>query len=107
MSFDALEVSLTVMDQLAPIETKVRSRRKSLAEEIATAAESISLNLSEGRERAGLDKPDMYRRAAGSASELTVALRIARSRGYISHAEYAAVDAYLDRVRAMLWRLTH
>ena len=105
--FDALEMSLTVMEQLAPIESKVRMRRKSLADEIGRAAESVALNISEGRERAGLDRPDLYRKAAGSASELTTALRIARARGLISASDFAAVDAPLDRVRAMLWRLTH
>jgi hypothetical protein len=44
--------------------------------------------------------------AAGSASEVTVALRIAVAKGYISGAEAAEVDAVLDRVRAMLYRLT-
>jgi four helix bundle protein len=53
------------------------------------------------------DRADLFRRAAGSASELTTALRIARARGYITPAEFAAVDVVLDRVRAMLWRLTH
>jgi hypothetical protein len=43
--------------------------------------------------------------AAGSASEVTVALRIAMAKKYISAAEAAAIDAPLDRVRAMLWRL--
>jgi four helix bundle protein len=71
------------------------------------AAESIALNVSEGRKRAGLDRPDLFRRAAGSADELTTALRIARARGYITSADFAAVDALLDRIRAMLWRLTH
>jgi hypothetical protein len=42
--------------------------------------------------------------AVGSASEVTVALRIALAKKYISAAA-AAVDAPLDRVRAMLWRL--
>ncbi|MEZ4362652.1 MAG: four helix bundle protein [Kofleriaceae bacterium] len=107
MSFDTLEMSLTVLELLAPIEAKVRQRRKSLAEEIGTAAESIALNTSEARQRAGLDRADLFRRAAGSAAELTTALRIARARGYISSAEHAAIDAALDRVRAMLWRLTH
>jgi four helix bundle protein len=107
MSFDALEMSLTVLDLLAPMERKIRLRRKSLADQIQRAAESVALNLSEGRERAGLDRPDLFRRAAGSAAELTTALRIARSRGCITHAEYAAIDASLDRVRAMLYGLTH
>ncbi|TMQ25957.1 MAG: hypothetical protein E6J90_05030 [Deltaproteobacteria bacterium] len=30
-----------------------------------------------------------------------------RAPGYIAPADFAAVDAVLDRVRAMLWRLTH
>jgi four helix bundle protein len=107
MSFDALEFSLTVLDQLAPLETKLRRHRKSLADQLIRAAESVALNISESRLRAGLDRPDLLRRAAGSAAELTNALRIARSRGYITPADYDAVDAPLDRVRAILWRLTH
>jgi len=105
--FVTLEMSLTVLEKLAPLEPKIRQRRKSLADEIGRAAESIALNVSEGRLRAGLDRADLFRRAAGSASELTTALRIAKARGYITPADYAAVDVVLDRVRAMLWRLTH
>ena len=105
--FDTLEMSLTVLEQLAPLEIKLRQRRKSLADEVGRAAESIALNVSEARQRAGLDRADLFRRAAGSASELTTALRIAQARGYITPAEFAAVDVVLDRVRAMLWRLTH
>ena len=105
--FDTLEISLTVLEQLAPLEGKLRQRRKSLADEVGRAAESIALNVSEARQRAGLDRADLFRRAAGSASELTTALRIARARGYITAVEFATVDATLDRVRAMLWRLTH
>ena len=107
MSFDALEMSLTVLDLLAPLEPKIRLRRKSLADQIRRSAESVPLNLSEGRERAGLDRIALYRIAAGSAGELTTALRIARSRGWITHAEYDAIDESLDRVRAMLYGLTH
>lgn len=105
--FDALEASLTVLDQLGPLHARIRTRGKSLADQIERASESIALNISEGRQRAGLDRPDLYRKAAGSAAELTTALRIARARGLITAADFAAVDAPLDRVRAMLWRLTH
>jgi len=107
MAFDALEMSLLVLEQLAPLEPKLRQKRKSLADEIGRAAESVALNISEARERAGLDRADLFRRAAGSASELTTALRIAKARGYITAADFGAVEAALDRVRAMLWRLTH
>jgi four helix bundle protein len=102
MAFDTLEASLNVLELLGPMEPKLRAKRKSLADEIARAAESVALNISEGRLRAGLDRADFFRRAAGSASELTTALRIARARSYITAADYAAIDAPLDRVRAML-----
>ncbi len=105
--FDALEVALLVLEQLAKLEPKLRQRRKHLADEASRAAESIALNISEGRQRAGLDKPDFYRRAAGSAAELTTALLIAKARGIITPTEHAELDASLDRVRAMLWKLTH
>ena len=105
--FDVLEMSHAVMDQLAAVEPKIRMRRRSLADQIGRAAESVCLNLAEGRMRAGLDRADIFRRAAGSASELTNALRLCRSRRYITAAEHDAIDACLDRVRAMLWKLTH
>src|SRR4029077_89088 len=105
--FDTLEMSLTVLEQLAPLETKLRQRRKSLADEIGRAAESIALNVSEARQRAGLDRADLFRRAAGSASELPTGPPIARARGHITPAPFAVFAAALDRFRAMLWRLTH
>ena len=106
MPFYALELALTAIDQLATVEAKLRKRRKSLADQAARAADSIALNLSEGSARAGLDRIDLFRKADGSARELTTALRIARARGYITAADFAAVDAPLDRVRAILWRVT-
>ena len=105
--FDALEMSIAVMEQLAPIEAKVRQRRKSLADEIGRGAESVSLNLSEGRQRAGLDRVDLFRKAAGSASELTTALRIAKVRRFqqcIANAsqtcaiEHSAVRSRLENI---------
>ena len=75
---------------------KIRPRRKSLADQVGRAAESVALDVAEGRARAGLDRADLFRRAAGSAGELTAALRIAAARGYITHADFAAIDAALD-----------
>ena len=107
MAFEALEVAVELAEALAPVEKRIRKQRKSLADQIGRATESIALNLSEGRMRIGLDAPDLWRRAEGSAAEVTVALRLARARGYVGADELATVDALLDRVRAMLWRLTH
>jgi len=106
MPFYALEFALAAIDQLATVEAKLRKRRKSLADQAARAADSIALNLSEATARAGLDRIDLFRKADGSARELTTALRISLARGYITAADFAAVDAPLDRVRAILWRIT-
>jgi len=104
--FDALEVTFEVLEQLVPLETAIRRRSSSLAKQLADASESIALNLGEGRGRRGGDQRRHFEMAAGSAVEVTVALRVAVSKGYISAADYAAVDTPLDRVRAMLYRLS-
>ncbi len=104
--FDALEMSLKVLEQLAPIEVRIRRKSASLAKQLANASESIALNLGEGRLRHDGDRRRHFEMAAGSASEVTVALRIALAKRYITDAEAAEVDAVLDRVRAMLYRLT-
>ena len=105
--FDALEVSLTVLEQLEPIESRIRLKNASLAKQLSTASESVALNLGEGRGRRDGDKRRHYEMAAGSAYEVTVALRIAIAKRYVTAVEAAAVEASLDRVRAMLYRLTH
>ena len=107
MPFYALEFALAAIDQLATVEAKLRKRRKSLADQVARAADSVALNVAEGSSRAGLDRIDLFRRADGSARELTTALRIAHARGYVSAGDLVTVEPLLDRVRAMLWRLTH
>ena len=104
--FDALEVSLKVLERLVPVETRIRRRSSSLGKQLANASESVSLNLGEGRLRRDGDQRRHYEMAAGSASEVTVALRIAVAKQYVSAAEVAPVEELLDRLRAMLFRLT-
>ena len=104
--FDALEMSFAVLELLVPIDARIRRHNLSLAKQLADASESIALNLGEGRERKGGDQRRHYEMAAGSAGEVTAALRVAVIKRYISRDEYAAVDAPLDRVRAMLYKLT-
>jgi four helix bundle protein len=104
--FDALEMSLQVLERLVPIDARIRRRSASLAKQLSDASESVALNLGEGRLRRDGDRRRHYEMAAGSASEVTVALRIAVAKGYITATEAAEVDAVLDRVRAMLYRLT-
>ena len=106
MAFDALELSIDLITDLADVEAAVRLRRKKLADEIARCADSIALNLGEGRHRRGGDRAHAFRVAYGSAGELTTALRIARGRKLISDAQFNAAEATLDQLRAILWRLT-
>ena len=105
--FDVLEISLQFLERLVPIETRIRQRSLSLGKQLADASESIALNLGEGRLRRDGDKRRHFEFAAGSASEVTVALRIAVAKRYVAAADVAEVEALLDRVRAMLYRLTH
>jgi hypothetical protein len=49
--FDALEVTLRVLERLLPVEAAIRKRNASLAKQLSDASESIALNLGEGRER--------------------------------------------------------
>jgi four helix bundle protein len=104
--FDALEVTLQFLEQLVPLEDRIRQKSNSLAKQLSDASESISLNLGEGRRRKGGDRRRHYEMADGSAGEVTIALRVAVAKRYITPEQFAAVDVTLDRVRAMLFRLT-
>jgi four helix bundle protein len=104
--FDALEMTLEALKRLAPVEARIRRRSASLAKQLSDASESVALNLGEGRLRRDGDKRRHFEMAAGSASEVSVALRIAIAKQYITAAEAAEVEVVLDRVRAMLYRLT-
>ena len=104
--FDALEMSLLVVERLVPIERRIRQRSASLARQLSRAADSVALNLGEGRSRRDGDRRRHFEFAEGSATEVTVALRVARARGYVTAVDLVEVEAALDRVRAMLYRLT-
>jgi four helix bundle protein len=107
MAFDALEMSLTVRETLVPVEEIVRGRSRSLADQLERAADSIVLNIGEGSRRRGGDRRRFYSNAAGSAQEVTTALRVAMIRRYVTCDDVAPLDQPLDRLRAMLWRLSH
>ena len=103
--FYALEMSLVVLERLAAVEGRIRLKSRSLAGQLSDASESVALNLAEGRRRKDGDRRRHYEIASGSASEVTVALRIAVAKRYITEAERAAVEVLLDRLRALLYGL--
>ena len=103
--FDALAIAHQIVRLVARLIDAVTRRDPDLARQMRKAASSIPLNVAEGRQRAGKDRPHHYRVAAGSAAELAAQLQVALDWGYIADA--SELLALLDRQRAMLWRLTH
>ena len=107
MNFEAFEISLQLIAALrTPIE-RLQQHDASLANQLRRAASSVPLNLSEGRRRVGRDRLHLWRIAAGSADEVLAALRVAQAWGYVEQDLVAESLALLDRVLAMLWRMTH
>ena len=107
MGFDAHEVAVQIAQALRAPLAQLRQHSRSLTEQAHAAADSIALNVGEGRRRAGRDRLHHYRIAAGSADEVRTALALAEAWGYLPGAMLAPARALLDRELAMLWRLTH
>ena len=104
--FQALEDSLEVIRMIRGPVARLRLRDRALWEQIRGAASSVTLNLAEGRGRTGADRVHLWRVAAGSAQELRAALRVAMAWGDLEEAQVAGALQVLDRVLAILWRLT-
>ena len=106
-SFDALDVSLELARALRkPLKT-ITSRDRDLSKQLRRAAASVVLNRAEGRRRRGQDRIQHWRIAAGSADEVRAALLFAEALGDIAAADTAEALALVDRVLAMLWKMTH
>ena len=105
--FIAYEVALAAIRLLRAVVAAIAARDPSLADQLRRAASSVPLNLSEGRQRAGKDRRHLWRVAAGSAAETGEALHVAVAWGYCDAAAATEALATLDRLRAVLWRLTH
>ena len=107
MRFEALDLSIEVIHRLRTPMARLQSHDRSLHEQIRRAASSVPLNLAEGRRRSGKDRLHHWRIAAGSADEVRTALRVAVAWGDLEQSEVSEALQLLDRVLAMLWRLTH
>ncbi len=105
--FDALEVSLALVQSLGAPLSVLRTRDPQLFDQIRRAATSLLLNLAEGRKRIGRDRLNHWRIASGSADEVRAALRVAAAWGDLGPASCERSFQLLDRIAAMLWRLTH
>ena len=107
MALKVYELSLEMIREVRPLVEKVATRDRALADQMRRAASSVPLNVAEASQSQGGNTTARYKTAAGSAAEVTAALEVALAWHYIAHAQAQLVLATLDRVRAMLWRLTH
>jgi len=103
--FIAYEVSVQLATSLREIISIVESSDRDLADQLRRAASSVVLNLAEGQRSAKGNKQKHYSIAHGSANEVKAALAVAGAWGWIQDAE--APLEILDRLLALLWRLTH
>ena len=77
-----------------------------MAEQIRRAASSTALNLGDAEGSEDGNRLARLRTAAGSNTEVRTALRVAVAWGYVDAGAIAAIDARLDRIAAILYRMT-
>jgi four helix bundle protein len=107
MAFIVEEVSLEMVEALHPLVQRIKRKDPPLADQLNRASSSVSLNIAESNYSDRGNRRARLFNAAGSASEVRAALRVAVARHYCSREESAQVRELLDRVIAMLWKLTH
>ena len=106
MPFQVAELSIELIEVLAPLMPRIKQRDKSLADQLSRAASSTALNLGEAQ----LSDPGNRRArlfsAAGSANETLTGLRVAIAWRHLRAIEAQPALALLRRIVAILWRMT-
>ena len=105
--FEALEIAFELAEALGHVLPMVQKHDRDLASQLRRAGVSVPSCLSEGAQRAGRDRLQLYRTSAGSAAEIRTQVRLAVAWGYLDRASADKVAELADRVVAMTWRLTH
>jgi four helix bundle protein len=105
--FDVYEVALDLVRAMRPVVERLRLSDRTLAAQLKNATSSIASNIAEGSRRVGKDRYHLWSIAAGSAKEVRSHLEVAVAWGDLDDVALASVGEPLDRILAMLWRLTH
>ena len=95
-----------VVRELAPVVATIRERDAKLADQLRRAAQSVVLNIAEGRGNDAGNARLRFATACGSAKEVRAALHVASDWGYIEAQRAAHLDRRLDRVCAITWSLS-
>ena len=85
---------------------RIAQRDRSLAQQPRRAASSVALNLGEAEYSDPGNRRARFHTAAGSAGGTRIALQVAVAWGYLAPTQSREALQRLDRVRAILWRLT-
>ena len=104
--FEALETAHRMIQALSGPVQGLQRRDPDLHRQIKRAANSVTMNLAEGRRRAGKDRLHLWRVAAGSAAEVRSALRNGIDWGDLEPKQLEPALELLDRVIAMTWTMT-
>jgi four helix bundle protein len=106
MTFHVEELCIKLSESLYPMMGRIKARDKALEEQLRRAAVSIGLNCAEA---SGSDPGNRRARlftAAGSAAETRHALRQAVAWRLVSAAEAEPAMTLVNRIVAILWRMT-
>jgi len=95
-----------VVRELPPLLQSIREHDKKLADQLKRAAQSVVLNIAEGRGNCGGNARLRFATACGSAKEVRAALSVASDWGYIEARSVAHLDERLDQVCAITWCLS-
>ncbi len=106
MTLDIENVSVELVASLKPLLPAIRKHNPSLALQLTRAADSIALNASEGAGSYAGNRRVRYSSAYGSAREVRMALRLAAAWGCVSDDKLDRPLQLLDRIGAMLWKLS-
>jgi four helix bundle protein len=104
----ALQVEALTFEMIAvvrPVVARVRRYDRSLADQLVRAASSVALNIAEADASDAGNQRARFCTAAGSASEVRAALRVATAWGYVAPAEAEPGAALLNRIVPMSWKL--
>ena len=94
-----------VVRELAPLVQVIREQDRALADQLKRAAQSVVLNIAEGRGNDAGNARARFSTACGSAKEVRAALNVARDWGYIEAQRATHLDERLDEVCAITWCL--
>lgn len=106
-SFEALELAHELARALGALLPQIQQHDRDLAIQLRRAGASAPSCLSEGAQRQGRDRLQLYRTAAGSAAEIHTQLRIAIAWNYIERRAAEEALTLADRTVAITWRLVH